>query len=77
MELLRLTATSRQVGHTGRSNKTSILLQEPRQYVQDLVSEEGSLLYRLWQEEGGALYVCGQVAMARAVQVDYTALTTT
>ena len=38
--------------------------------MQDLVSEEGSLLYRLWQEEGGALYVCGQVAMARAVQVD-------
>jgi hypothetical protein len=38
------------------------------------VCEEGSLLYKLWQQEGGSLYVCGQVAMARAVQVDYTAL---
>ena len=37
--------------------------------MQDLVKKHGSLLYKLWQQQGGGLYVCGKVAMARGVQV--------
>ena len=42
---------------------------QPKQYVQDLVFGHGSLLYRLWGQEEGSLYVCGKVAMASGVQV--------
>lgn len=41
---------------------------QPKQYVQDLVFGHGSLLYRLWGQEEGSLYVCGKVAMASGVQ---------
>ena len=44
----------------------------PKEYVQDLVKKHGSLLYKLWQQQGGSLYVCGKVAMARGVQVLHT-----
>ena len=50
-----LTAVSREEG-------------KPRKYVQDLVREQGALLHKLWLEEGGSLYVCGKVAMAKGVQ---------
>ena len=50
-----LTAMSRQDG-------------KPSKYVQELVSEEGVLLYKLWLLAGGSVYVCGKVAMAKGVQ---------
>jgi sulfite reductase alpha subunit-like flavoprotein len=37
--------------------------------VQDLVAGQGALIYKMWQDQGGSLYVCGKVAMARGVQV--------
>ena len=53
--------------------RQALSLQEgrPRQHVQDLVAGHGGLLYKLWQDQGGSLYVCGKVAMARAVQVHW------
>ena len=41
---------------------------KPSKYVQELVSEEGALLYKLWLLAGGSVYVCGKVAMAKGVQ---------
>merc|ERR1719357_1831623 len=40
-----------------------------RQYVQDLVKEDGELVYKLWVEEEGTIFVCGKVAMAEEVEL--------
>lgn len=40
----------------------------PSQYVQDVVEENAELVYKLWIEEKGSVYVCGKVAMAHSVQ---------
>ena len=39
-----------------------------RRYVQDLLVEEGARVWKLWQEQGGSLYVCGKISMAAGVQ---------
>ena len=44
--------------------------QEPgvkKQYVQELIMEDGSDLFRMFRD-GAAIYVCGKVSMAQAVQ---------
>ena len=72
LEVLRLTATSRQVSRAVvLEARLALSLQEgrPRQHVQDLVAGQGALIYKMWQDQGGSLYVCGKVAMARGVQV--------
>merc|ERR1719205_517441 len=33
----------------------------PSQYVQDVVDENAELVYKLWIEEKGSVYVCGKV----------------
>ena len=50
---------------------TAVSQQEgkPSKYVQDLIPEEGALVYQLWLLDGGSIYVCGKVAMAKGVQV--------
>ena len=71
-----MTATSRQVSRAPvMETRLALSLQEgrPRQHVQDLVAGQGGLLYMLWQDQGGSLYICGKVAMARAVQVQWLA----
>merc|ERR1712083_74741 len=39
------------------------------QHVQDLVKEDGELVYKLWVEEEGTIFVCGKVAMAEDVEI--------
>ena len=40
---------------------------ELRQYVQDLVREDGEKIYKTWMEEDGVIFLCGKVAMAEEV----------
>ena len=42
---------------------------ETCQYVQDLVKEDGELVYKLWVKEEGTIFVCGKVAMAEEVEI--------
>ena len=41
---------------------------KPRKYVQDLVEEKAALVWNLWQQKKGIIYVCGKIAMATGVQ---------
>ena len=40
---------------------------QPKMYVQDLITRDAGKIYNLWLNKGGYIYVCGKVQMAEEV----------
>eukprot|EP00092_Neocalanus_flemingeri_P020673 GFUD01022403.1.p1 GENE.GFUD01022403.1~~GFUD01022403.1.p1 ORF type:complete len:1266 (+),score=266.98 GFUD01022403.1:84-3881(+) len=57
-----------QIDNLERHTALSRAVGAPRQYVQDMLVEQGAKVWQLWQEQGGSVYVCGKISMAAGVQ---------
>jgi len=69
MELLR--QETDKLKHQGLNIERRVALSrevgEPQQYVQELVAQDGEIIYKRWMEEDGVIFVCGKVAMAEDI----------
>jgi len=41
---------------------------QPKQYVQNLLTKDAPKIYDLWVKNGGYIYICGKISMAEGVE---------
>jgi len=41
---------------------------QPKQYVQNLLTRDAAKIYEMWVRKGGYVYICGKISMAEGVE---------